>query len=371
MYQSETYICWYLRVATVAKMFTANITQATTTSDVEPERQLGVLEALVLPSGERHHRAEDDDAPRATSWRGRASRSTASRRTGAARGRSRAPCRRRAASRTACRSCGPGAGGRRSATTTEPSRVGNWSLAAMIRAIEPRDHEEQRGDHQEAEGAPVLVAGLAAWGGCGERGAHVFTSSVGGLAAGHAWRPSRPEPVEAQDVVDEVADGLVVEGEVEAGGGHGRALHAVLDALVQPRVASATPRTGVLRRLRGRGTMSAAFGPVAVGLLAVAAPAAVQEDGLAAGDALRGVGDRVGRRAPCGRSAASAGPAFEKVVEHVVRRAPRRPRSPSTRPQGAMLVPGHAVLDARRPGARASCVLMKAAFVRSRGCGSR
>ena len=47
MYQMETYICWYLRVAMVPKMLMPNITQAITTRIVERHGQFGVFQALI------------------------------------------------------------------------------------------------------------------------------------------------------------------------------------------------------------------------------------------------------------------------------------------------------------------------------------
>ena len=63
MYQRETYICLYLRVAMVAKMLTPNMTQAIDHQHVERQRQLGVFQALVVAAEQRDDGAEDDDVP--------------------------------------------------------------------------------------------------------------------------------------------------------------------------------------------------------------------------------------------------------------------------------------------------------------------
>ena len=63
MYQSETYICWYLRVAMVAKMLTPNMIHATTTRTSSEQRQFGVLQALVPAGQQADHGAQDDDVP--------------------------------------------------------------------------------------------------------------------------------------------------------------------------------------------------------------------------------------------------------------------------------------------------------------------
>ena len=53
MYQSETYICWYLRVMIVPKILTPNMIQAMTTRMSSGSGQFGVLEALVVAAQQR------------------------------------------------------------------------------------------------------------------------------------------------------------------------------------------------------------------------------------------------------------------------------------------------------------------------------
>ena len=63
MYQVETYICSYLRVAMVRKDVDAEHHPGNHHQDGDRRRQVGVFQALLIAQRQGHDRAEDDDVP--------------------------------------------------------------------------------------------------------------------------------------------------------------------------------------------------------------------------------------------------------------------------------------------------------------------
>ena len=63
MYQSETYICVYLRVSDGAEDIDAEHDPGDDHQDVERQRQFGVFQALVVAAQQGDDGAEDDDVP--------------------------------------------------------------------------------------------------------------------------------------------------------------------------------------------------------------------------------------------------------------------------------------------------------------------
>ncbi len=176
MYQIETYICWYLRVTTVMTMFRPNITHAIVTRTSRTNGSSAYSRPCVHAARERHDGAEDDRDPEAQ----RRHPELLAPELDAAEARDQVEAEPHVGGeepaeehpvdvqRAACaRTC---------SQEMFPRSVGMLQLAGDDQGDEARDHEEERGHEDEAEGGPVLVLetlGRAAWSGRGRDAAHV------------------------------------------------------------------------------------------------------------------------------------------------------------------------------------------------------
>src|SRR5512141_2470476 len=166
-----------------------------------------------------------------------------------------------------------------------PRSVGMFSLPATMRATRPEITKKSDATRMKPNAA-LSSCSIARGAAPGRAAAAVLlmrlppcpVSDFGDLRR----LALRRGPGQAVDEVDDVPDLLVAEGEVEAGRRHRRPLHAVLDALVEPRVRRRRDEGGVPQVPRARDDVLGVRA-VPVRLLSVAAPASVQEDRFPAG----------------------------------------------------------------------------------------